>query len=51
MPPYDDELALVKRVLEVYDQKYVADFLNEISKGDRCRETVNRWVNGKASPA
>lgn len=44
------ELELVKRALEIYDQPYVASFLNEISKGNWCRETINRWVNGKASP-
>lgn len=45
-----EELALLKRVLEIYDQQYVANFLNKISAGDWCRETINRWVNGKASP-
>jgi DNA (cytosine-5)-methyltransferase 1 len=46
-----DELSLLKQVLEIYDQKYVAEFLNKVStKDDWCRETINRWLNGKASP-
>ncbi|MCD9122289.1 DNA (cytosine-5-)-methyltransferase [Cupriavidus sp. UGS-1] len=46
----DDDLTLVKRVLEIYDQKKVAELLNEASPGHWCRETINRWVKGKASP-
>jgi DNA (cytosine-5)-methyltransferase 1 len=46
----DQELSLLKQVLEIYDQRYVASFLNSVSSGDWCRETINRWVNGKASP-
>ena len=46
----DEELSLLKKVLEIYDQKYVAEFLNKVSPKDWCRETVNRWLNGKASP-
>ena len=46
----EEELALLKRVLEVYDQKYVAEYLNAVSPADWCRETINRWLNGKASP-
>lgn len=45
-----DDLELVRRVLEVYDQKQVADVLNGASPDNWCRETINRWVNGKASP-
>ncbi|WP_250437762.1 DNA (cytosine-5-)-methyltransferase [Caballeronia sp. ATUFL_F2_KS9A] len=45
-----DEFDLVKQVLEIYDQKYVAAFLNEVAPGSWCRETINRWINGKASP-
>jgi len=50
METRNDELGLVKRVLEIYDQQHVANYLNHVSKGDWCRETINRWVNGKASP-
>ncbi|RJG05854.1 DNA (cytosine-5-)-methyltransferase [Noviherbaspirillum cavernae] len=45
-----DEFSLLKNVLEIYDQKYVADYLNGISPGTWCRETINRWLNGKAAP-
>ncbi|WP_217703420.1 MULTISPECIES: DNA (cytosine-5-)-methyltransferase [Oxalobacteraceae] len=46
----DEELSLLKSVLEIYDQKYIAEYLNRISPTDWCRETINRWLNGKASP-
>ncbi|NEX62472.1 DNA (cytosine-5-)-methyltransferase [Noviherbaspirillum galbum] len=42
-----DDLALLTRVLEIYDQKYVAIYLNSISGRDWCRENINRLVNGK----
>jgi DNA (cytosine-5)-methyltransferase 1 len=44
------ELSLLKQVLEIYDQKYVAEYLNKVSPKVWCRETINRWLNGKASP-
>ncbi len=50
MPAQNNELSLLKQVLEIYDQKYVAEFLNKVSPKDWCRETINRWLNGKASP-
>lgn len=50
MEPREEELTLLKQVLEIYDQKYVAEYLNAISPDDWCRETINRWLNGKASP-
>lgn len=46
----NQERALLDRVLEIYDQKQVAAWLNEVSPAHWCRETVNRWVQGKASP-
>lgn len=42
-----DALALLRHVLEIYDQKYVAARLNEAEGRDWCRESVNRFVNGK----
>lgn len=48
MTSLDDELLLLKQVVEIYDQKYVAEYLNTVTSGDRCRETINRWLNGKA---
>ncbi|QGW66675.1 DNA (cytosine-5-)-methyltransferase [Lysobacter soli] len=50
MTPHEEELALLKRVLEVYDQKQIAAHLAAVSPGAPCRETLNRWVNGKAAP-
>jgi DNA (cytosine-5)-methyltransferase 1 len=50
MSSREKELLLLKQVLEIYDQRYIANFLNSVSSGDWCRETINRWVNGKASP-
>ncbi|MFF7710745.1 DNA (cytosine-5-)-methyltransferase [Pseudomonas sp. NPDC007930] len=45
-----DDLSLIKRLLEIYDQGYLAKVLNDASPGHWCRETINRWVKGKASP-
>jgi len=50
MDSKQEDLQLLKQVLEIYDQKYIAEFLNEISPTYWCRETINRWLNGKASP-
>lgn len=41
---------LIDRVLEIYDQKYVAELLRKIGKNEWSRETLNRWVNGKSKP-
>jgi DNA (cytosine-5)-methyltransferase 1 len=46
-----DDLALLRRLLEIYDQKQIAGFLNEVTPDRWCRETVNRWLNGKATPS
>ena len=45
-----DDLELINKLLEIYDQKYLGEFLNQVSPGQWCRETINRWVKGKASP-
>lgn len=45
-----EDLALLKSLLEIYDQKFIGGYLNEVSPGDWCRETINRWLNDKASP-
>jgi DNA (cytosine-5)-methyltransferase 1 len=50
MKHQQEDLALLKAVLEIYDQKFIAGYLNEVSPGVWCRETINRWLNGKASP-
>ncbi|VVQ33157.1 DNA-cytosine methyltransferase [Pseudomonas fluorescens] len=43
------DLALLNKLLEIYDQGQLAEKLSEIGS-PHCRETVNRWVKGKASP-
>jgi DNA (cytosine-5)-methyltransferase 1 len=43
------DLALLYKLLEIYDQGQLAEKLSEIGS-PHCRETVNRWVKGKASP-
>src|SRR5438046_2225753 len=50
MQDWTEERALLERILEIYDQKQVAAVLNSITPGRWTRETVNRWVKGKASP-
>lgn len=45
-----DEISLLKRALESYDQKFIAAYLNEVSPSTWSRETINRWVGGKCSP-
>lgn len=44
------DLALLHQLLEIYDQGFLAEVLNEASPGHWCRETINRWYKGKASP-
>jgi len=51
MDDTEEDLGLIKKLLEIYDQKFVAESLNAISPGQWCRETINRWLKGKASPA
>lgn len=45
-----EDLDLLQQVLEIYDQKQVSVILNGVSPDSWCRETINRWVKGKASP-
>lgn len=44
------DMALISKVLEIYDQKKLAEILNQKCGGNRSRETVNRWIQGKMSP-
>lgn len=46
----ENDKNLIKRVLEIYDQKYVAELLRKVGKNEWSRETLNRWINGKCSP-
>lgn len=50
MEQLQEDFGLLKSVLEIYDQKYIGEYLNKLSPGQWCRETINRWLNGKASP-
>lgn len=47
--PSSEDLALVHKVLEIYDQGQLAAKLKEINS-PHCRETINRWGKGKATP-
>ncbi len=50
MTQHSDELDLLKKTLEIYDQKFVAEHLNKVSPNSWSRETINRWVAGKCAP-
>ena len=45
-----EDFELLQKLLEIYDQTFIGEYLNETSPGQWCRETVNRWQRGKASP-
>ncbi|GKW08848.1 cytosine-specific methyltransferase [Pectobacterium carotovorum subsp. carotovorum] len=38
---------LVKKLVDIYDQKHVSEALRAISHSEWTRETLNRWLNGK----
>lgn len=44
------DIELICRVLEIYDQRFLAEYLNQIPGNKWTRETINRWLKGKASP-
>lgn len=44
------ESELFALLLEIYDQGAIADALGRADDGGWCRETINRWAKGKASP-
>ena len=44
------DLALMRQLLEIYDQGHLAEVLNGVDPSRWCRETINRWIKGKASP-
>jgi DNA (cytosine-5)-methyltransferase 1 len=50
MEHHSEELDLLKKVLEIYDQKFVAEHLNQVSPSSWSRETINRWIGGKCNP-
>lgn len=45
-----NDLELLQQIHEIYDQRFIGEYLNQTSPGQWCRETVNRWLKGKASP-
>lgn len=40
---------LIEKLLEIYDQKFIGEYLNKHSPGHWCRESINRWLKGKAN--
>ncbi|WP_409526350.1 DNA (cytosine-5-)-methyltransferase [Nitrincola sp. MINF-07-Sa-05] len=46
----NQEMQLLRRVSEIYDQKYIAEVLGNVSNGRWTRETINRALKGKALP-
>lgn len=42
-----EDRELINKLVEIYDQKHVADALRAISDSDWTRESLNRWLNGK----
>jgi DNA (cytosine-5)-methyltransferase 1 len=44
----EEGLALVNRLLEIYDQTYLAEVLNNLEYDSWNRERINRWVKGRA---
>ena len=45
-----EDLALLEKVLEIYDQKQIAEHLNSLGQDNWNRETINRWLKGKSQP-
>lgn len=42
-----NDFHLLNKLLEIYDQKFIATFLNELGEDQWNREKINRWINGK----
>lgn len=42
-----NDLQLLNKILEIYDQKYIATFLNDLGDDQWNREKINRWINSK----
>lgn len=44
------DIEIISKALEIYDQTFLAEYLNQLP-GNKCnRETINRWMKGKAVP-
>ena len=50
MDQQKENLELLKTLLQIYDQKFIGEYLNRVSPEAWCRETINRWLNGRLSP-
>jgi len=48
MNSHSDELALLSRILESYDSKFVVEYLNRVSPGAWTREGLKRSLQGKS---
>src|SRR5690625_2514129 len=44
----EEGLKLINQLLEIYDQGFIAKTLNDLGFDSWCRESINRWVKGKA---
>jgi len=44
----EEGLELIEQLADIYDQKYLAEFLNELGYDTWSRERINRWLKGKA---
>ena len=42
------ELDLINKLLEIYDQRFLAEELSKIDGHNWTRESINKWVNGKS---
>src|SRR5690625_2462720 len=45
----EEALSHIKHLLEIYDQGYITGLLKENGRDPWTRETINRWVRGKAN--
>ncbi|WP_026376079.1 DNA (cytosine-5-)-methyltransferase [Aestuariibacter salexigens] len=48
MTTKENTVELLTQLLEIYDQKQIAEKLNPVTPSDWCRETINRVLNGKS---
>ena len=46
-PSLKEDRHLMEMVLEIYDQKQIAEKLREMGDSEWTREALNRWLNGK----
>lgn len=44
------DLELLRKVADIYDQVHIANHLNKLPNNKWTRETINRWLQGRAFP-